>query len=304
MTKKILCICPNPAIDVFSFVENIVAGETNRILKEQKYVGGKAIHVAMAIKEFGEEVDVAAIWAGATGDWMKAELKKMNINYFGTTVSGWNRINTTVRSENQWNDTEFVGAGPTISKAEYDDFVNTISAKINNYQLVVMSGSWPAGAPLDAYGALIDLCSLNDIKVILDCSGTNLQHALQHKPYMLHVNQKEMEQSVPNEYRKNPAEYFLKYIKVVAITAGSEGLFLQSADQKIHAKCKLEKIISAVGSGDCLTAGLALSMIKKLTFVEMAKFACACGSANCMREELGMLYKSDVENLLKIVTIQ
>ena len=87
------------------------------------------------------------------------------------------------------------------------------------------------------------------------------------------------------------------------MTAGAEGLFLSNNKNTIHTKCKLEKIYSAIGSGDCLTAGLTIAYLNHFSFDEMAQFACACGSANCIREELGMLYKKDVESLLKRVEV-
>jgi tagatose 6-phosphate kinase len=301
--KKILCICPNPAVDSFSYINTIAVGQTNKIEKEIHHAGGKGIHVAMAAKELGIEADVVGIWAGPSGDWIREELNKMEINSLGISVKGWNRINSTLRSNTEWNDTEFVGPGPNITKLEYKNFVKTIEAILNNYSIVVMSGSWPAGAPKDAYGTLIDLCNKNNKKVVLDCSGDQLKNALIHKPFMLHINKSEMEQSVPSEYKRNPKDYYLKFVDTIALTAGAEGLFLSSTKNTIHTKCKLEKIYSAIGSGDCLTAGLTFAYLNHFSFEEMAKFACACGSANCIREELGMLYKKDVESLFKRVEV-
>jgi tagatose 6-phosphate kinase len=124
-----------------------------------------------------------------------------------------------------------------------------------------------------------------------------------HKPFILHLNKSEIEQNVPEAYKGNPKDYYLKFVDVIALTAGAEGLLLCSNKNTIQTKCKLEKIYSAIGSGDCLTAGLTVAYLKDYSFEEMAKLACACGSANCIREELGMLYKKDVETLLKRVEV-
>ena len=66
----------------------------------------------------------------------------------------------------------------------------------------------------------------------------------------------------------------------------------------IHANCKLDSIISAVGCGDALMAGLVVAQKRNLSFIETARISVACGSANCIREELGMFYKQDAERLL------
>jgi tagatose 6-phosphate kinase len=297
--NKILCICPNPAIDCFSFLENnITAGKTNKIKKEIWYPGGKGVHVAMGIRELGLEVDLVGIWAGSTGDWIIDELSKLGINPLGISVKGFNRINTTFRAASEWNDTELVGAGPVIDENEILAFIKNIENIIDHYSILVMSGSWPAGAPIDAYAMLIKLCNKKNKKVILDCSGEQLYNSLLQKPFMLHINKSEMEQNTPKEYLKNPMDYYLKFVEVIAITAGAEGLFLSSKETNIHSKCTLDRIISAVGSGDCLTAGLAVATSRSYNFEETAKLATACGSANCIREELGMFYKKDVELLL------
>ncbi len=47
-----------------------------------------------------------------------------------------------------------------------------------------------------------------------------------------------------------------------------------------------------------LVAGLVVAGKRNLNLSETAKLAVACGSANCVREDLGMFYKKDVDTLL------
>lgn len=79
----------------------------------------------------------------------------------------------------------------------------------------------------------------------------------------------------------------------------ADGLYLYDQYGSLHAICHIEKIYSAVGSGDCLVAGLSIATFKKYTLEKTAGLAAAAGTANCLRKDLGMLYKKDVDELFQ-----
>lgn len=301
--KKIICICPNPSVDTYLSVDELKPAALNRVYDEKHFPGGKGIHVALAATELGEQAVVLGFWGGPTGKWLKESCVQFGVECFGVEVQDWNRINTTIRSEGNWNETELVAQGPSITNDEYNLFCKEFQKLLPDASAVVMSGSWPQGAPKDAYGLLIDLAKKFSIPVWIDCSGVVLQEALHHHPYGVHLNKSEMKAIVPPEFEYKPSAFFLQYVQQVALTSGAEGLLFSTHSETIHAHCDLEKIFSAVGSGDCLTAGLAVAFVRKYNNLETVKLATACGSANCVREELGLLHRKDVEELLHRIVI-
>ena len=86
--------------------------------------------------------------------------------------------------------------------------------------------------------------------------------------------------------------------EIAAITDGSKGLHLLTKDQSFHSLTKVDQVVSTIGSGDCLTAGVVAGLSQSMSLQEVANLGAACGAANCLREDLGMLMKSDVEMLL------
>src|SRR5690606_34645089 len=84
----------------------------------------------------------------------------------------------------------------------------------------------------------------------------------------------------------------------VALTCGADGLYLAEGESMVHAVCRVESVISAVGSGDCLLAGSCAADAASLSLEETARLGAACGAANCLRPDLGMLYRKDVETLV------
>jgi fructose-1-phosphate kinase PfkB-like protein len=140
--------------------------------------------------------------------------------------------------------------------------------------------------------------------VILDCAGQQLLHGLKAKPYAVHINLTEGKAVLHEELPQTMATHLLQYCAYAAVTAGEKGLYLAHENAVMHAQCSVEKVYSTVGCGDCLVGGLAFAHTQGFDMLQTALMATACGSANCMREELGMLYKKDVDILLERVMVQ
>lgn len=293
----ILCICPNPSIDKLIYFDTFSLSKTNRIKKELSYPGGKGVHVAIGIKELGEEVALLCFWGGDSGRWIKQECESKGILCFGPNVENYSRTCLTIISKNNSNETEILGKGPTIGALEYNAFFKDYEMLLKKSNIVSMSGSWPKNSIGANYSQFIKKASLLNIKSFIDCSGDLLINALKEKPFAVHINHHECY----DVYKSNNSlEVSLKMAKnchISAITYGEKGLYLYDGKKQVHALSRVEKVISTVGSGDCLMAGLIVAYKRNYDLVKMAKLAAACGAANCKRENIGMFYRSDVEHL-------
>ena len=296
----ILCVCPNPSIDTYWWLDTISNGGVNRVSKQEPFPGGKGIHVALNIAEMGVDVKLLGIWAGNNGNWIKNECQKRDISCGGITIEGENRTCITVMSENKdIKNTEFLETGPTINAAEYDAFLTVFKENLKESSIVVLSGSWAKGCPKDAYGTFIDAANEQNIPVWIDCSGALLKEALLHKPFGVHVNKDEAIELAGDFTSSKP--YFMNYVTQLALTAGKEGLYFISKEVEFHAVFHVEDVVSTVGCGDALLAGIVVASYQNKPFETIARYGAAFGAANCKRADLGMIYKKDVEELLKNV---
>lgn len=304
-TGYLLCFCPNPSVDTYLWVEKLEKGAVNRAQRESRYPGGKGLHVALAIAELGEPVALLGVWGGATGQWLQAECTRLGVACFGPQLADWNRTCLTiVGPEAETRDTEILGMGPRISQSDYQRLLADFRELLPQSAGIVMSGSWPPGAPPDPYGPFLELARQHGKKAFLDCSGDALVKALAHHPFAVHVNKSEAEAISPDGGQGSATAHLMEHTELLALTAGKDGLFLYGTEEAVHAGCRLEQVFSAVGSGDCLVAGLAVAYRRGLGLADSARLGAACGAANCIREDLGMLYRKDVERLLPKVKIE
>lgn len=300
----ILSICPNPSIDTNANLEHLRPGQPNRIDELQEYPGGKGTHVAMALKELGADTCLLGVWAGHSGEWIRQKCEEAEITCGGITVSGTNRKCYTFRSSNeQFNNTELLEPGPELSQSSYARFKDVCKDRFRQSDLICMSGSWPHGAPDNAYAEIIELADEADRDIIVDCSGSQLNNAIKHNFFGIHLNEAEAI-ALGAGGIESALSSLSRNINLVAITKGSEGLWLSYNDLVIHANVEIEQVLTTVGSGDCLTAGIAYAVSKGFEAEDIARYAVACGAANCLSENIGQLKINDVESLLPQVRVK
>lgn len=300
----ILSVCPNPSIDTYAWLENLKPGHSNRITKLEEFPGGKATHIAMALQELGQQNTLMGNWAGNTGLWIKEQCVQRGINISGISLEGQNRKCYTFRSSNSnFANTELLEPGPTFTEHHWKEFKTAFEKEIADHDLICLSGSWPKGAPDVATKDLINCVTKAGKKIIIDCSGEQLKHSLSESFFGIHMNEDEAISLFNTNSIDKIIDNLKSRVELIAITKGAEGLWLYYQGQLYHSNVRIDKVISTVGAGDCLTAGIAYAVQNKLSPQEVAAYGSACGSANCMHEELGELRLETVQMLLKKVEV-
>ena len=76
---------------------------------------------------------------------------------------------------------------------------------VEQVEVVAISGSLPAGLPVDYYASLVKIASEAGKPVVLDCSGASLEAAIQAavKPTVIKPNNEELSQLLGKEVSKN-----------------------------------------------------------------------------------------------------
>ncbi len=290
----ILCCCPNLSVDTRVHIDALQIGAVNRATHTEEFPGGKGVHVALAAHALGADVCLLGIWGGSAGAFIRQNCEARGIRCIGPNINQENRRCLSFTD----NDTEVLMPGPQIDECIFDEYLAILKTEAQAADLVSISGSWPQGAPSDAYAQCVQLLNALEKAHLIDCSGEQLTQALEAKPYAVHCNSAEIKDCSHKTNVAEQLDYLKSFCQLSVLTCGSEGLFLAKNDTVVHSLCSIEHVISSVGCGDAVCAAVVVSLAKQSTLSEMASLASACGAANCLNADLGMIHSSDVERFI------
>lgn len=309
----ILCISLNPAIDRRLRLERLAAGEVNRARSVEPMPGGKAAHVAMAARAFGEEVLWAGFLGGATGTELERGLTALGIPVRAVAFAGETRNNLEI-IDDAGTVTEILESGPRVNGEELEEMATRCRILFEKYGAggqAVFSGSLPPGAPADFYAGLITEARRFGCRTLLDTSGEALRGALGASPDFVKPNRQEAEQitGLDLEGEGQAVEAARRLASAgaasVALSLGARGMLWQSSRgaAPLLARPPAVEAVSAVGSGDAAVAGFAIAHARGLSSEDALRLAVACGTANCLAPAPGRFGSKEVQALLPYVEV-
>ncbi len=216
----------------------------------------------------------------------------------GPELEAWSRSCYTFKSEGEFDDTEIVSSGPEVNEDDCSSLLYHLVQYLPNAKAIALSGSWPGGAKEDGYEEMIKWANKFAIPAFLDSTGIQFKNALKENPYCIHLNRREVLEYTGAKSLEAAQKMMNKECQTSAITDGENGLYFYNGKESLHALSKVDEVYSTIGSGDCLLAGIISGHVQELETQEIANLGAACGAANCIRPELGMIYKEDVERLI------
>jgi len=147
-------------------------------------------------------------------------------------------------------------------------------------------------------------------RVVVDAQPSLLQAALPAKPYLIKPNKYELEvlcgtplptlEAVVDE----AVVLFQEGIANVCVSMDKDGAVLVNAAGVYYAQAPPVRVVSTVGSGDSLVAGLVAGLIKGLAAEDILGLGVACGSATAGRPGTQIFSRAEVEALVKQVKVE
>ena len=301
---RVLVICPDPAIDTYVWLDTFTPGGVNRATREQRFPGGKGTHVAMALRELGADVCLVGPWLGPTGAWIREQCLTKGIEVAGPITDGFARTCLTFRGPSGMEFTELRGCSDTPGEETVGRVLAASEQALGQANAVVISGRWPSDQGPESCGRLVASARLSGLPVCVDCDGNTLQSALRERPDLVHVN--EQEGTVLTGLADPPsiARRLTTSASLVAVSAGADGVYVASGSRLTHAISPVDHVISTVGAGGCLTAGMVWGRLTGDGDLDtVARWSVACAAANCVSPDLGMLHRADVDHQLRAATL-
>lgn len=292
----------NPAIDRAYIINNFKPNYRYQIDDVKITAGGKGLNVARVASILGEKVNATGLLGGYSGKFIKEELDKLDIYTSFVQINESSRIFTAI--VDPLNNTETVVAedGPVVTKKELNEFVKEFVKILKYSEIIVASGTVPKGLPKTIYGDMVKIAKDNNVRMIIDASGSYLEEAIKAKPFMIKPNLKELEGLVGYEL---DSEYKIVFeskhicrqgIEVVGISLGHRGAIFTTKDGIYKLEAPKISQLNSVGSGDAFVAGFAVSLCRNNNLEEAFKQAVATGAANAVEQKIGFV---DLESVKK-----
>lgn len=288
----------NPAVDYYIGLEEFQEGGLNQAKTAYTLPGGKGINVSKVLKNFGEKSVALGFVGGFTGDYIKNDLKSEGIEENFVNIKDMTRINLKIKTLSD--ESEVAGKSPNINDEEYKEFLSKIK-DIKSGDILVLSGSIPTSLPKNIYEQIISELP-KGVKIILDTRGETLREVLKEGIFLVKPNNHELEDFFGEKYSTDDEiiEAGKKLMKLgsenVLISLGKDGSILITKDGVYRGNVPKGELVSSVGAGDSMVAGIIYGLSTGKTMEETYRYGIASGSSTAFSQGL-----TDFESMKKLL---
>lgn len=294
----LLTVTLNAAVDKLYTVVGFALDRVHRPAEMRVFAGGKGINVARLYRTLGGDVRATGFLGGSNGEWLRQSMDAEGIAGDFVPVSAESRLCMAIIDPDAGTQTEINENGPEVTFEECNRLLNFLRELLPGSDAVVLSGSIPPGTPPNIYRDMIRMAQDEfGVKAILDASGEPLKLGVTASPFLVKPNVHELAaleidgdgwggsaQALCDKYR----------LPLAMITGGSRGAVVASDEGVWEAAPPAIDLVSAVGSGNSLTAAFFWALVQEWPLPEALKLGVAAGAANattygsgfCSREQI------------------
>jgi len=298
----------NTAVDRFLTIPALRAGAVNRAQGARALPGGKGLHVALTAATLGEAVILVGLQDALHAGWLADFLGVRGVGFAGVDVD---EIRTCIALRDEAGVmTEILEPGPELDADAQRRLRSRFLEAAAGARLAVLSGSLPRGLPESTYADLVDALAASGLPSFLDASGDALRLGCAAKPALVKPNRDEAVElvgfPVPGADQALVAVRSLaaRGLGRVVLSLGEAGAVVSWDGRVARVRAPRVEASNTVGSGDCLLGGLAVGVARGLQPEDILRLGVACGAANALSEETGVVRRQDVERLCPQVVIE
>ena len=302
--STIITLNMNPAIDKSTSTEHVIAERKLYCGHASYEPGGGGVNVSRAIKKLGGDSKLIYPAGGMSGRMLYELLDKQGVEQQQIPVAGITRENLIVLEQATGRQFRFGLPGPELGREEWDMCLDAVSRTTPVPEFIVASGSLPLGVPSDFYARVARIGKKMGARVIIDTSGKALAQALDEGVYLVKPNVREFKdlagESISEESQICEAARQMVHegkSEVMLISLGAAGALLVTRDSAEHIVPPTVPILSKVGAGDSMVAGIVLSLSNGKGLREAALYGIAAGSAAVMTPGTELCRKEDTERI-------
>ena len=309
----IITVTANPLIDRTLRVDSFTPGQIHRTVSIREVAGGKGINVARLLNHLHAPTHAFSFAGGGYGEHLEHLLQQEQIPHTLITTIAPTRFQVSIIDLNKSIHTDVLDQGTRVTPAEAETLYYSLQLFMESHpgiHFLVLSGSAPAGLPLDFYRRLIRLAHRLKVPVCLDSYGDIFEQGLLEQPMMIKPNLAEAEKLMGHKLTRRKAQIAFLHemqsrgIQLPILTLGDAGALALIDSSAYHFIPPAIHSVSATGSGDAFVAMLTHLLSIGGTVLESLRWATAAGTANALCWEPCGCRLSAIQEILPQVQIK
>jgi tagatose 6-phosphate kinase len=286
---RVVVLTPNPAIDVTYTVAEQVIGDTVRVLAVVRRAGGKGINVVRVLKTLGVEATAVQPLGGASGEWMRAELKADGVREVSIATAVDTRSTVAVVDDIA-HPTLLAESGSPLDAQTWRALTDAVTEQCEPGGFLVIAGSFPPDTSSESITALVVAGRAAGASVLVDSSGPALLAAAAAGADIIKPNAAEV---LGATGAKDLADGLSQLLDLgagcVIVSRGRDGLLLAAAETSGQISQPGVPGVSGnpTGAGDAATAGLVSALVAGSSLRGAMRRAAVVGAAAVLAPEAG-----------------
>ena len=257
---RVLTVTLNPALDLTVQLPVLRLGEVNRSDNMQAHAAGKGLNVAQVLADLGHQLTVTGFLGEANAQPFEQLFSARGFADEFVRVAGETRSNIKL-AEADGRITDINGPGLEVGAAQRDELLARLERLVPGHELVVVAGSLPRGVEVPWFVELLQRLARLGARVALDTSGAALREGLALSPWLIKPNEEELAQArgldpADAQALADEARRLNARIEHVVMSQGAEGVSWFAPAAAWHAQPPKVRVVSTVGAGDSLLAGM------------------------------------------------
>ncbi len=310
-SDTVVTITLNPSVDYKMRVARLEPEEKLRTTVEETEPGGGGIQVARGLRRLGTAVEAVVTVGGPTGKTLFALLEKEGLNVRPVWVEPDTRPAFTLFVEDESQNYRLIARAQELDPEEYEPTLARLREIDTLPPYVVLSGSFPPGVPPEFLHRIAEVTADRGANLLVDTSGDALRAAVDAHVSVLKPSKEELAGLVGADpadpafdVRAAAREVIGRGVGAVVVSLGPDGAYVLSTDgsEAVLGAPPIE-VLSTVGAGDSMVAGLVAGLSRGLQVVGAARLGVACGSGTCLHPGSQLFTTDDINRLLPRVTV-
>jgi 1-phosphofructokinase family hexose kinase len=288
MSKSILTLTVNPAIDRIVSVDRLVFEDRAYIESTTEAAGGRGINAARVLAGFGANAIAITTSGREGGRKFEEQLRSDGFGKEIVKIRDNIRTNLTI-SDRQGLSVKLNERGPALSRTEEKRILAAVEKLLPQASWLMLSGSLPPEADDRFYANLVRLAAAQQVGTFLDTDGDALLRGVEGEPTIVKPNQSEAERLLNTVLitRSQSIEAVQRIKSMgprsVVLSLGSRGVIASTPSEGVlEVVPPPVQVLCPIGAGDAMGAAIVWSLTRGDSFGEALRWGVAAGTASSM----------------------